>query len=291
MLNLGLTGGIGSGKSAVSTVLQDLGATIVDADKIAREVVEPGTEGLELVVEAFGSRVRAADGSLDRPALAQIVFNDDQARLRLNSIVHPRVRARSEQIVRGAGDHAIVVHDIPLLAEGTMAPSFHLVLVVSTPVAVRLERLTGSRGMDRADALARIKAQASDEQRLAIADVVLDNSGTPQDLRAQIERHWRERLVPYADALAAQQPAQRRAEPRDGAIERERARLAWALAEVDAAAPQVRGELAVVSGPSAVVRPAIERAGWFGADDLRPADPAGTLAVQIDVEPSGPVTE
>ena len=282
MLNLGLTGGIGSGKSAVSAVLADLGATIVDADKIAREVVQPGSEGLELVASAFGPGVLSADGSLDRPALARIVFNDDAARGVLNSIVHPRVRSRSEQLVREAGEHATVVHDIPLLAEGTMAPSFHLVLVVTTPVPVRLERLTGQRGMDREDALARIKAQASDEQRLAIADVVLDNSGTPQDLRAQIERHWTERLAPYAEALRQQAPAQQQVTAREGATERERARLAWALAQADVAPAEVRGEVAVVSGARSAVRPALERAGWFGTRLLRPADPAGTLAVQVD---------
>lgn len=291
MLNLGLTGGIGSGKSAVSAVLQEFGATIVDADKIAREVVEPGTEGLQRVSAEFGPSVIAADGSLDRPALAQVVFNDDQARLKLNGIVHPLVRARSAQLVREAGEHAIVVHDIPLLAEGTMAPSFHLVLVVSTPVEVRLERLTGQRGMAREDALARINAQASDKQRLAIADVVLDNSGTPQELGAQIERHWKERLAPYAEALARQQPAQRTITPRDGAHERELARLAWVLAQVDAHTDDVRPGMAIVSGDRARVRPVLERAGWFGEPDLRPADPAGTLAVQVDGAPSGPIAK
>lgn len=281
MLNLGLTGGIGAGKSAVSTVLQQLGATVVDADKIAREVVEPGTEGLQRITAAFGAGVLAADGSLDRPALAQIVFNDEQARTTLNGIVHPLVRARSEQLVRQAGEHAVVVHDIPLLAEGTMAPSFHLVLVVATPVEVRLERLTGQRGMAREDALARIGAQASDEQRLAIADVVLDNSGSPQDLRAQIERHWNERLAPYAAALAQQQPAAATAAPRPGARDRELARLAWALAQVDAPPADVQDDVAVVHGDAAVLRPALQRAGWFGADELRPADPAGGLAVRI----------
>ena len=289
MLNLGLTGGIGSGKSAVSTVLQDLGATVVDADKIAREVVEPGTDGLEQVAAEFGQSVLRADGSLDRPALAQIVFNEEAARLRLNAIVHPLVRGRSEQLVREAGEHAIIVHDIPLLAEGTMAPSFHLVVVVSTPVSVRLERLTGQRGMDRKDAMARIEAQATDEQRLAIADVVLDNSGTPQELRTQIERHWTERIAPYGQALARGESAQQRLTPRDGARTRDHARLTWALAQVDASVTEVRESTAVVSGVNSSVRPALARAGWFGDAELRPADPAGTLSVRIAAESPGPV--
>lgn len=281
MLNIGLTGGIGSGKSAVSTVLAELGATIVDADKIAREVVEPGTEGLEQIVVEFGSKVLDSDGALNRPALAQIVFNDDQARTTLNAIVHPRVRARSAQLVADAGPDAMVVHDIPLLAEGTMAPSFHLVLVVDTPVPIRLERLTGSRGMDREDALARIKAQATDEQRLAIADVVLDNSGTPQRLREQIEQHWNQRLAPYAEALAAGVPAQQRYEPREDAIDRERARLAFTLAQIDAAQAQHREGTSIVRGDQGLIRPALQRAGWFGAQLLRPADPGGVLDVEI----------
>lgn len=281
MLNIGLTGGIGSGKSAVSTVLAELGATIVDADKIAREVVEPGTDGLAQIIAAFGSTMLDDEGALNRPALAQIVFNDDQARTTLNAIVHPRVRERSAQLVADAGPHAIIVHDIPLLAEGTMAPSFHLVLVVDTPVPTRLERLTGSRGMDRDDALARIKAQATDEQRLAIADVVLDNSGTPQQLREQIEEHWNRRLAPYADALAQRAPAEQRHQPRPGALERERARLAFALAQIDVPQAQHHDESSVVLGDQELIRPTLERAGWFGAQLLHPADPAGVLAVEI----------
>ncbi|WP_166741656.1 dephospho-CoA kinase [Cumulibacter soli] len=287
MLTLGLTGGIGSGKSAASTVLNELGATIVDADKIAREVVEPGTDGLRRVAEAFGDQVLDSDGSLNRPALAQIVFNDEQARQTLNGIVHPLVRGRSEQIVAAAGDDAIVVHDIPLLAEGTMAPSFHLVLIVATPQEVRLERLSTHRGMDRADALARIKAQATEEQRLAIADVVLDNAGSPQELREQIEQVYADRLTPYADALAAGRSAASRVNARDGAVAREYARLAWALGQLDTTVEQHTGgdAPAIVRGATAEIRSALNRAGWFGDAELAPADPGGVLRVNIVDEP------
>lgn len=289
MLNLGLTGGIGSGKSAVSAVLHEIGATIVDADKVAREVVEPGTEGLRLIRATFGDAVLTAEGALDRPALAKIVFNDDDARLQLNAIVHPLVRARSEQIVRSAGEKAIIVHDIPLLAEGTTAPSFHLVLIVVAPEAVRLERLTTSRGMDRDDALARIEAQATDEQRLAIADIVLDNGGSPQELRSQIERQWRERLAPYGQALAEQAPARARVTPREGAVGREQARLTWALADLDVTAVVTRDQDVVVTGEREAVGPALERAGWFGTQKLRPADPGGILTVRLEEPRVGPV--
>ncbi|MFV0534254.1 MAG: dephospho-CoA kinase [Cumulibacter sp.] len=287
MLTLGLTGGIGSGKSAASTVLNELGATIVDADKIAREVVEPGTEGLRRVAEAFGDEVLDGDGQLNRPALAQIVFNDERARQTLNGIVHPLVRGRSEQIVAAAGHEAIVVHDIPLLADGTMAPSFHLVLIVATPQEVRLERLSTHRGMDRADALARIKAQATDEQRLAIADVVLDNAGSPQELREQIEQVYAQRLTPYAEALAAGRSAASRLNPRDGAGAREHARLTWAVAQLGVEVEQHDDGDApvIVRGSTVEIRAALNRAGWFGDVELAPADPGGVLRVRIVDEP------
>ncbi|WP_106849395.1 dephospho-CoA kinase [Blastococcus sp. Marseille-P5729] len=276
MLNLGLTGGIGSGKSAASSALSALGATVVDADKISREVVEPGTDGLRRIVETFGEGVLAEDGALDRPALAQVVFADETARQQLNQIVHPLVRARSVELIEQAGPDAVIVNDIPLLAEGSMAPSFHLVVVVMTPDRIRLERLTESRGMDRDDAEARIRAQASDEQRLAIADVVLDNSGTVADLQEQVQQLWEQRLVPYAAALAERIGATERIAARAGAPERELARLRWHLEPLGHGVA-VADRTAVVTPVDDSARPAVERAGWFGAGPLRSADPGAVL--------------
>jgi dephospho-CoA kinase len=190
---MGLTGGIGSGKSTVSRLLAERGAVIVDADQIAREVVEPGTPGLAAVVDAFGQDVLAADGSLNRPALAAIVFADPEARGRLDGIVHPLVRARAGEVEAQAAPDAVVVHDIPLLVETGQAGSYDLVLVVEADPEIRVRRLVG-RGLSEDDARARIAAQATDEQRRAVADVVLDNSGTPEQLADQVERFWADRV-------------------------------------------------------------------------------------------------
>src|SRR5919206_24410 len=167
MLRIGLTGGIGAGKSTVSAALAGHGAVVVDADRIAREVVEPGSPGLDAVVAAFGRGVLTADGALDRPALAAVVFADPAARRRLDGIVHPLVRRRAaelERAAREADEDAVVVHDVPLLAETGQAGSYDLVLVVETPADVRLPRLV-ARGLTADDARARIAAQATDEQR------------------------------------------------------------------------------------------------------------------------------
>jgi dephospho-CoA kinase len=195
VLRIGLTGGIGSGKSTVSRLLAARGAVIVDADVIAREVVEPGTPGLAAVVDAFGPAVLAADGSLDRPALAGIVFGDPEARRRLDAIVHPLVRARTTEVAAGAPPDAVVVHDVPLLVEAGQAGTYDLVLVVEADPQTRVARLV-QRGLTAEDARARMAAQATDEQRRAVADVVLDNSGTPEQLADQVERFWVERVAP-----------------------------------------------------------------------------------------------
>jgi dephospho-CoA kinase len=195
VLCIGLTGGIGSGKSTVSRLLAARGALIVDADRIAREVVEPGTQGLAAVVEAFGERVLAADGSLDRPALAAVVFSDPEARSRLDAIVHPLVRRRSAELVAQAPADAVVVNDVPLLVETGQASSYDVVLVVEAGPDTRVARLV-QRGLTADDARARIAAQATDEQRRAVADVVLDNSGTTDELAAQVDRFWAERVAP-----------------------------------------------------------------------------------------------
>jgi dephospho-CoA kinase len=195
MLRIGLTGGIGSGKSTVAALLAERGAVVIDADRIAREVVEPGTPGLAAVVAAFGDGVLAADGSLDRPALAAVVFADPEARKRLDGIVHPLVRDRGVQLAAGAPADAVLVNDVPLLVETGQAGSYDLVVVVEADLATRLARLV-ERGVPEADARARIAAQATDEQRRAVADVVLDNSGTRDQLAEQVARLWEERVEP-----------------------------------------------------------------------------------------------
>jgi len=194
-MRVGLTGGVASGKSTVSAILAELGATVIDADRLAREVVEPGTPGLALIAETFGDGVLAADGSLDRAALAAVVFADPDARRQLDGIVHPLVRARATQLAAAAPPGAVVVHDVPLLVETGQASSYDLVLVVEADPAIRVARLV-QRGLTAEDARARIGAQASDEQRRAVADVVLDNSGTPERLAEQVDRFWVERVAP-----------------------------------------------------------------------------------------------
>ncbi|WP_432871695.1 dephospho-CoA kinase [Microbispora rosea] len=201
MLRVGLTGGIGSGKSEVSRRLAARGAVVVDADKIAREVVEPGTPGLAEIVEAFGEDILRPDGTLDRERLGAIVFADAEKLKVLNGIVHPKVGERSERLQREAPDDAVVVYDVPLLAENNLAPLYDVVIVVDTPDEVRLERLLRFRGMPEADARARIAAQASREDRLRIADIVIRNEGSLDDLEAQVDKIWQdlsERVAPSA---------------------------------------------------------------------------------------------
>lgn len=207
VLRTGLTGGIGAGKSTVATRLVERGAVLVDSDVIAREVVEPGTEGLAAIVEAFGRDVLDADGRLDRPALAAVVFADAGARRTLDGIVHPLVRARSDEIVAAAAPDAIVVQDIPLLVEGGMAPAFPLVVVVGVDAEERVRRLVSARGMAEQDARARIAAQATDEQRRAVADVWLDNSGDPEDTRRRVDALWDGRLTGFEENLRTGRPA------------------------------------------------------------------------------------
>ncbi|GHE12971.1 dephospho-CoA kinase [Klenkia taihuensis] len=194
MLRIGLTGGIGSGKSTVSALLVERGAVLVDADVLAREVVAPGTPGLAAVVEAFGEGVLTPGGELDRPALAAVVFADPAQRARLDGVVHPLVRARAAELVAQAPQDAVVVQDVPLLVETGQAGSYDLVVVVQASLPVRLERLV-QRGMTEEDARARIAGQATDEQRAAVADVLLHNDGTREELAAQVEAFWAERVA------------------------------------------------------------------------------------------------
>ncbi|MGE3284996.1 MAG: dephospho-CoA kinase [Pseudonocardia sp.] len=217
MLRIGLTGGIGSGKSTVARRLSARGAVLIDSDVLAREVVAAGTDGLAAIVEAFGPRVLGTDGELDRAALAAVVFgagadgdsdggsgrraDGGAARARLNAIVHPRVRERSAALAAAAPADAVVVQDVPLLVEGGMAAGFALVVVVHADAEERVRRLVRDRGMAEPDARARIAAQATDAQRRAAADVWLDNSGGPDALRAAVDALWDGRLVPFESNL------------------------------------------------------------------------------------------
>ncbi|MEU1385713.1 MULTISPECIES: dephospho-CoA kinase [unclassified Nonomuraea] len=192
MLKIGLTGGIGSGKSEVSKRLSARGAVVIDADKIAREVVEPGTAGLSRVVAAFGEGVLRPDGSLNRERLGSVVFADPDRLAALNAIVHPLVGERVAELQGQAADDAIVVYDVPLLVENKLAPMYDLVIVVDAADEVRIRRLADHRGMPEADAKARIAAQASREDRLAAADLVIPNEGSLADLEARVGEVWHE---------------------------------------------------------------------------------------------------
>ncbi|MFE4753958.1 dephospho-CoA kinase [Streptomyces mirabilis] len=190
MLKVGLTGGIGAGKSEVSRLLVRLGAVLIDADLIAREVVAPGTPGLAAVVDAFGQDVLAPDGGLDRPKLGSIVFADPEKLAVLNSIVHPLVGARSRELESAAAEDAVVIHDVPLLAENALRPLYDLVVVVDASPETQLDRLVRLRGMTEADARARMAAQATREQRLGVADVVIDNDVPLEELEARVREVW-----------------------------------------------------------------------------------------------------
>lgn len=190
MLKVGLTGGIGAGKSEVSRLLVEHGAVLIDADRIAREVVAPGTPGLAAVVEAFGEGVLTADGSLDRPRLGSIVFSDPEKLAVLNSIVHPLVGARSRELEETAAADAVVIHDVPLLTENGLAPLYDLVVVVDASTETQLDRLVRLRGMTEEDARARMAAQATREQRRQIADIVIDNDVPLDALRKRVAEVW-----------------------------------------------------------------------------------------------------
>ena len=191
-LRVGLTGGIGSGKTEVSRRLASYGAVVIDADAVAREVVAPGTPGLAEVVQEFGPDVLLGDGSLDRDRLGQLVFADDSLRMKLNAVIHPRVAGRMAELERAAAGAPVIVHDVPLLAENHLAGSFDEVVVVDVPPRIQLERLARERGMPRAQAEARMRAQASRDDRLAIATIVVDNSGSLAELDREVGELWTE---------------------------------------------------------------------------------------------------
>ncbi|KAB1949602.1 dephospho-CoA kinase [Brevibacterium linens] len=203
MLRIGLTGGIGAGKSTVSAMLVEHGAVLVDSDRIAREVVEPGQPLLEKLAEAFGPQVLHSDGSLDRQALAAEAFVDSDHTARLNGLMHPAIRDRTAEHFARHADAEIVVHDVPLLVENDMTPAYHLNLLVDVPAEVRLQRLMDSRGMDRDDAAARISRQADDDTRRAACDVTIDNSGPVDETKAAVGRLIESRIRPFAANLTA----------------------------------------------------------------------------------------
>ncbi|MBB5917781.1 dephospho-CoA kinase [Nocardia transvalensis] len=209
MLRIGLTGGMGAGKSTAARRLAERGAVLIDSDVIAREVVAPGTAGLAALVEAFGSDILAADGSLDRPALAAKAFADDESRRTLNGITHPLVGQRTMELIAAAPADSIVVQDVPLLVENGIGAMMNLVVVVMAETETRVHRLEEFRGITRADALARIKTQATDEQRRAAADVLLDNNGDPEALESQVDALWEHRLAPFEHNLRTRTPAPR----------------------------------------------------------------------------------
>ncbi|MBD8058911.1 dephospho-CoA kinase [Cellulomonas sp. JH27-2] len=193
MQRIGLTGGIAAGKSVAARRFAELGAVLIDSDVLAREAVAPGSAGLDAVVDEFGAGVLTAEGQLDRAALATVVFSDPNRRRALDAIVHPVVRRLSAEreaaaAARDAG--AVVVHDIPLLVETGQAGAFHVLVVVHAPALLRVERLVRLRGLSQDEAEARVRAQASDAERLAVADVVLDGSASDADLRAQVDGLW-----------------------------------------------------------------------------------------------------
>lgn len=284
MLWVGLSGGIASGKSTVSARLAQLGAVVVDADRIAREVVEPGMPALASIVDRFGPQVVGSDGALDRAALGKVVFADAGARRDLEAITHPRITGRTLELVAAAPADAVVVHDIPLLVELDRAGEYALTVIVDVPQEVRLARLVDRRGMDETEARRRIAAQADDQQRRLAADVLLDNTGSVEELEAAIDRLWEQRLVPFEENLRlGRRGGTSTEEPVVSAEQEERlrSRVRHALGH---APGDLRADSAVLEDPSVVRR--LHRVGFLveGPPDARvlvSADP--TLAVRWEV--------
>jgi dephospho-CoA kinase len=214
---IGLTGGIASGKTAVAKRLAEHGAIHIDADQLAREVVEPGTPGLAAIAERFGQGVLRHDGSLDRAALGAIVFADESARLALNAITHPAIGRLGKQLMAEAAEknpHAIIVYDVPLLIEASRQPDYHtfdLVVVVDADADARVERMVTLRGMSRDEATRRVASQSTDAERRAIADVVIDGNGTIDDTLRQADDLWQ--TVSWGAPRARDLPFARRLQP------------------------------------------------------------------------------
>ncbi len=311
MLRIGLTGGIAAGKSLVAERFAGLGAVLVDADVLARAAVEPGSDGLDEVVTAFGREILTPQGELDRPALGRLVFADQGARERLNAIVHPRVRIRAAALIEAAEQDAIVVEDIPLLVETGQAARFHLVVVVDAPDDVRIRRLVARRGLERGDAEQRIAAQSSREDRLREADVILPNDRAIDDLLAATDAFWRGRVLPYRDNLAAQVPArsgQQRAAATGlagtrGLTRRVAAKLAAALppgvADIGPGVPGgghddvTSASLRVTTGKVedlGALAAAVEAAGFPRVEDPVDGGPAGEYTAHRSADPATNVT-
>lgn len=197
MYVIGLTGGIGAGKSTVAHMFSERGVPVIDADQIAREVVEPGQEALAQLVDRFGDEIITSDGHLDRQALARVAFASSKATAALNAIVHPAVEARTQTYFARYSESPVVVHDVPLLVELELMDRYDLTVVVDTPADIRLHRLVENRGLDVEDAKRRIAAQVSDEQRRAACDVALNNAGTVDELRARFDRMWEAHVAPH----------------------------------------------------------------------------------------------
>jgi dephospho-CoA kinase len=287
VLRIGLTGGIGAGKSAVARLLTERGAVLIDSDAIAREVVAPGTPGLAAITAEFGERVLLPSGELDRPGLGAIVFGDPERLAALNAIVHPLVGARSAELADAAPPDAVLVHDIPLLVENGLAPAFHLVVVVDAAEEVRIARLTGSRGMAAADARARIAAQATPSRRAAVADVLIRNEGDLSGLGEVVAGLWRDRLAPYAGNLAAGRPAEGSRPPEEGEYAREEARLRARLGALGAVIeradnPRNLGFAVTAERPAEAVE-ALGGSGWVGWERwlARSADPGRPGFLQV----------
>jgi dephospho-CoA kinase len=266
MLRIGLTGGIGAGKSAVSATFSQCGGVVVDGDVIAREVVEPGTEGLTALVDAFGDDILLPDGALNRPALAAKAFSSDETRATLNGIVHPLVGKRRAELIAAAPEDSVVVEDIPLLVESGMAPLFPLVVVVFADAELRVARLVEQRGMAEDDARARIAAQADDDQRRAVADVWLDNSGTAEALTKRAREVWDHRIMPFAANLSA------------GRVVRPPARLVPADPSWPDQARRIVARLKTACGAKAL------RVDHIGSTAVPGLDAKDTIDIQVTVE-------
>ncbi|HWF69418.1 MAG TPA: dephospho-CoA kinase [Mycobacterium sp.] len=266
MLRIGLTGGIGAGKSAVSATFSQCGGVVVDGDVIAREVVEPGTEGLAALVDAFGDDILLPDGALNRPALAAKAFSSDETRATLNGIVHPLVGKRRAELIGAVPEDSVVVEDIPLLVESGMAPLFPLVVVVYADAELRVARLVEQRSMAEDDARARIAAQAGDEQRRAVADVWLDNSSTPDALTERAREVWGRRIMPFAANLSA------------GQVVRPPVRLVAADPAWPDQAARILARLKAACGAKAL------RVDHIGSTAVPGLDAKDTIDIQITVE-------
>ncbi|GED97704.1 dephospho-CoA kinase [Gordonia crocea] len=294
---------MGAGKSTVAKVFADRDAYLIDADKIAREVVAAGTPGLAALAQAFGDGIIGDDGELDRAALAAKAFADDESRATLNSITHPLIGARTSELLDAAPADAIVVQDIPLLVENHTAPFFHAVVVVNADVEVRVHRLVTSRGLDEGDARARIAAQATEEQRRAVADAWLDNSGEPEHLVEKAIALWDRRLVPYEVNVRSGIPAKPNptlvaADPNPGSVGTRVTNRLWAIAGERATAVAVTSDTGAGADPVVSVQvtakdaaaaaelPDLLRAGGFPSDgpgSFASADPGRPAAVSVVV--------